>query len=157
MTCFAFKIMQPSTTSLLPDLLWSSPLQHMTRSGVKMRLETCLVTCCHLTMKDNGENMACCNSMRFVAVFFRAGSRLPYEGVMWYWYALQLWSHGMPCRDITGLLTAWLLKILAYVWNCWHQLRLKLSKDAKNSTPIRANFGFLRSIWVMSSLNTNFQ
>lgn len=90
--------------------------------------------------------MECCNSMCSVAAFFRAGSPLPYEGVMWFWYALQLWSYGMPYCDITGLLTAWLLKRLAYVWNCWHWPPLKLSKDAKNSTPIRANFGFLTNM-----------
>lgn len=32
----------------------------------------------------------------------------------------QLWGCNMPCCDIAGLLTTWLLKRLICIWNCCH-------------------------------------
>lgn len=121
-----FKIVQPFTTTLILDLLWSSSLQHLTRSGVKVRLDNCLVTCCHLTMKDESENTGCCYSVWSAVVFFGAGSPLPYEGGH-----VVLVCSGTPAPSSSGAvaclvvtsLACWLLgllKRLAYVWKCRH-------------------------------------
>lgn len=140
-TCFAFKIVQPSTTTLTPDVLWSSSLQHMMRSGGESDTSELSRHTSHVVTW----------LWRMSERFFRAESPLPYwggGGVMWSWYAperhpaLKLW------HAVTSL-TCWLLgcwKRLAHVWNCWHSLTLTQGKDEKNFIPIRVDCGFLTSM-----------
>lgn len=141
-TCFAFKIVQPSTTTLTPDVLWSSSLQHMMRSGGKVTRVNCLVTR-HMLSPDYEGRVKGSLELNPLCLIGGGG------GVMWSWYAperhpaLKLW------HAVTSL-TCWLLgcwKRLAYVWNCWHSLTLTQGKDEKNFIPIRVDCGFLTSMF----------
>lgn len=105
-----------STTKLLLDLLWPSSLQHVTSSGVKVRLVNCLVTSNHWTAEDEWKHTGCCYSVWSVFT----GDETPcliyflfldgwWWWVMWSWYAVEHHPALKLWHAVTSL-TSWLLK-----------------------------------------------